>query len=200
MERPASATHKIAVFSSGLSRGSNLCALHNYFTQNKLPVEVALVIFTCKNAPAIPLAKARDLNYQIISANNMQSFEARTIELCRQNNIELIALAGFLKQLSEDFIKQVQVPILNIHPALLPEFGGKGMYGMAVHQAVFASGDNVSGATIHLVDSQYDNGKIVAQQKVDISSCKNPAEIADKVLEIEHSLYAPTIFQFLLSS
>ena len=199
MERPASATHKIAVFSSGLSRGSNLCAMHNYFTQNKLSVEVALVIFTGKNAPAIQLAKEKNLNYRIISAYNMQSFETRAIELCRQNNIELIALAGFLKQLSENFIEQVQVPILNIHPALLPEFGGKGMYGMAVHQAVFASGDKVSGVTIHLVDSRYDNGKIVAQQKVDISSCKSPAEIADKVLEIEHSLYAPTIFQFLLS-
>ncbi len=200
MERPASATHKIAVFSSGLSRGSNLCAMHNYFTQNKLSVEVALVIFTGKNAPAIQLAKEKNLNYRIISAYNMQSFETRAIELCRQNNIELIALAGFLKQLSENFIEQVQVPILNIHPALLPEFGGKGMYGMAVHQAVFASGNKVSGVTIHLVDSRYDNGKIVAQQKVDISSCKSPAEIADKVLEIEHSLYAPTIFQFLLSS
>ncbi|HPA24656.1 MAG TPA: formyltransferase family protein [Candidatus Cloacimonas sp.] len=200
MERPASATHKIAVFSSGLSRGSNLCAMHNYFTQNKLSVEVALVIFTGKNAPAIQLAKEKNLNYRIISAYNMQSFETRAIELCRQNNIELIALAGFLKQLSENFIEQVQVPILNIHPALLPEFGGKGMYGMAVHQAVFASGDKVSGVTIHLVNSRYDNGKIVAQQKVDISSCKSPAEIADKVLEIEHSLYAPTIFQFLLSS
>ena len=199
MERPASATHKIAVFSSGLSRGSNLCAMHNYFTQNKLPVEVALVIFTSKNAPAIQLAKERNLNYWIISAYNMQSFETRAIELCRQNNIELIALAGFLKQLSENFIEQVQVPILNIHPALLPEFGGKGMFGMAVHQAVFASGDKVSGVTIHLVDSRYDNGKIVAQQKVDISSCKSPEEIACKVLEIEHSLYAPTIFQFLLS-
>jgi len=200
MERPASATHKIAVFSSGLSRGSNLCAMHNYFTQNKLSVEVALVIFTGKNAPAIQLAKEKNLNYRIISAYNMQSFETRAIELCRQNNIELIALAGFLKQLSENFIEQVQVPILNIHPALLPEFGGKGMYGMAVHQAVFASGDKVSGVTIHLVNSRYDNGKIVAQQKVDISSCKSPAEIADKVLEIEHSLYAPTIFQFLLNS
>ncbi len=200
MERPASATHKIAVFSSGLSRGSNLCAMHNYFTQNKLSVEVALVIFTGKNAPAIQLAKEKNLNYRIISAYNMQSFETRAIELCRQNNIELIALAGFLKQLSENFIEQVQVPILNIHPALLPEFGGKGMFGMAVHQAVFASGDKVSGVTIHLVNSRYDNGKIVAQQKVDISSCKSPAEIADKVLEIEHSLYAPTIFQFLLSS
>jgi len=200
MERPSSATYKIAVFCSGLSRGSNLCALHNYFTQNKLPVEVALVIFTGKNAPAIQLAKEKNLNYRIISAYNMQSFETRAIELCRQNNIELIALAGFLKQLSENFIEQVQVPILNIHPALLPEFGGKGMYGMAVHQAVFASGDKVSGVTIHLVNSRYDNGKIVAQQKVDISSCKSPAEIADKVLEIEHSLYAPTIFQFLLSS
>ena len=164
-----------------------------------MPVEVALVIFTSKNAPAIQLAKERNLNYWIISAYNMQSFETRAIELCRQNNIELIALAGFLKQLSENFIEQVQVPILNIHPALLPEFGGKGMFGMAVHQAVFASGDKVSGVTIHLVDSRYDNGKIVAQQKVDISSCKSPAEIADKVLEIEHSLYAPTIFQFLLS-
>jgi formyltetrahydrofolate-dependent phosphoribosylglycinamide formyltransferase len=200
MERPASATHKIAVLGSGLSRGSNLCALHNYFTQNKLPVEIALVIFTSKNAPAIQLAKERNLNYQIISVRNMHSFELKVIELCRQKNIELIALAGFLKQLSEDFIRQVQVPILNIHPAILPEFGGKGMYGMAVHQAVFASGDKVSGVTIHLVDSQYDNGKIVAQQKVDISSCKNPEEIACKVLEIEHLLYAPAIFQYLLNS
>jgi len=200
MERPASATHKIAVLGSGLSRGSNLCALHNYFTQNKLPVEIALVIFTSKNAPAIQLAKERNLNYQIISVRNMHSFELKVIELCRQKNIELIALAGFLKQLSEDFIRQVQVPILNIHPAILPEFGGKGMYGMAVHQAVFASGDKVSGVTIHLVDSQYDNGKIVAQQKVDISSCKNPEEIAGKVLEIEHLLYAPAIFQYLLNS
>jgi formyltetrahydrofolate-dependent phosphoribosylglycinamide formyltransferase len=200
MERPASATHKIAVFSSGLSRGSNLCAMHNYFTQNKLSVEVALVIFTGKNAPAIQLAKEKNLNYRIISAYNMQSFETRAIELCRQNNIELIALAGFLKQLSENFIEQVQVPILNIHPALLPQYGGKGMYGMAVHKAVFASCDKFSGVTIHLVNSQYDKGKIVAQQKVDISSCKSPEEIAEKVLEIEHKLYAPAICQFLLKS
>ena len=200
MERPASATHKIAVFCSGLSRGSNLCALHNYFTQNKLPIEVALVIFTRKDAPAVQLAEEKGLNYHIISTRNMQLFEQQAINLCQQHNIELIALAGFLKQLSENFIEDVQVPILNIHPALLPQYGGKGMYGMAVHKAVFASCDKFSGVTIHLVNSQYDKGKIVAQQKVDISSCKSPEEIAEKVLEIEHKLYASAICQFLLKS
>ena len=198
MERTASGTHKIAVFCSGLSRGSNLCAIHKYFADNKLPIEIALVIFTCKAAPAIQLAEERNLNYQIISARDMQNFEKQAMQLCCQNNIELIALSGFLKQLSPTFIDSMQIPILNIHPALLPKYGGKGMYGMTVHNSVFAAGEKESGVTIHLVNSQYDRGKIIAQEKVDISSCKSPKEIAEKVLDVEHKLYAPTIEKYLL--
>ncbi|HQM16558.1 MAG TPA: phosphoribosylglycinamide formyltransferase [Candidatus Cloacimonas sp.] len=198
MERTTSGTHKVAVFCSGLSRGSNLCAIYKYFADNKLPIEIALVIFTCKDAPAIQLAEERNLNYQIIQARDMQNFEKRAMELCRQHSIELIALSGFLKQLSPNFIESMQIPILNIHPALLPKYGGKGMYGMAVHNSVFAAGEKESGVTIHLVNSQYDNGKIVAQEKVDISACKSPEEIAQKVLDIEHKLYARTIKEYLL--
>ena len=89
--------------------------------------------------------------------------------------------------------------ILNIHPALLPAFGGKGMYGMKVHQAVFESGAKVSGVTVHLVNEVYDAGPIIAQQAVDIEHCTSPEAIAEKVLNIEHDLYSKALRRILTS-
>lgn len=197
MERTTFSTHKIAVFSSGLSRGSNLSAMHSYFTENKLPIEIALVIFTRPDAPAVQLAKDLGLHYQIVSAHNMPSFESKALELCQQNKIELIALAGFMKKLSQTFLEQINIPVMNIHPALLPKYGGAGMYGMAVHNAVFAAQEKESGVTIHLVDPQYDHGNIIAQETITIQDCNSPEEIAAKVLKTEHSTYAKTIYQLL---
>jgi len=127
-----------------------------------------------------------------------EQFEEKVLYLCQYHGIHLIALSGFLKKLSPMFIRDVSIPILNIHPALLPKFGGKGMYGMSVHKAVFDAADKESGATVHLVDAKYDHGKIVAQQVVEVSDCKTPAEIADRVLKIEHQLYGKTIWDFLI--
>ena len=197
MERTASGSHKIAVFCSGISRGSNLEAMHRYFVQYDLPVRISLAVFSRSDSPACALAGKLGICSAIIPTKDLVQFEHQALEICQQNSIELIALAGFMKQLSQNFIQSVQIPILNIHPALLPKYGGKGMFGMAVHEAVFAEGDTLSGASIHLVDSIYDHGKILAQKQVDIYHCATPEEIAAKVLICEHELYGQTIHQFL---
>jgi len=104
----------------------------------------------------------------------------------------LIVLAGFMRKLSENFISET-VPIINIHPALLPKFGGKNMYGTAVHKAVFDSNEKKSGVTVHLVNNDYDSGQILNQREVDIADCSNPEEIGARVLELEHLIYPETI-------
>jgi folate-dependent phosphoribosylglycinamide formyltransferase PurN len=102
--------------------------------------------------------------------------------------IDLVVLAGFSKKIPDDFVDKFSDRIINIHPALLPSFGGKGMYGMNVHKAVFDRSCQVSGATVHFVNKIYDDGKIIAQRCVDISEVKSPDEIAEKVLMTEHKL------------
>jgi folate-dependent phosphoribosylglycinamide formyltransferase PurN len=200
MERTASGPHKIAIFSSGKGRGSNLAAIHGYFSDHHLQVKIALAIFTRSDSPAYHLAQSLGISSVVIPSKNMQDFERQALELILANQIDLIALAGFMKLLSHEFITAVRIPILNVHPALLPKFGGKGMYGMAVHEAVFAVCEEVSGATIHRVDHRYDHGKIIAQQVVDISACKSAEEISRAVLKAEHELYAPSILKVLEKS
>lgn len=197
MERASSITYKIAVLSSGHSRGSNLSAMHEYWKTHNLPVQIALAVFTRADSPAFILAKNLGIPSFVVSAKDMAGFELQVTKLCTENNISLIALAGFLKQLSASFISSIAIPILNIHPALLPQYGGKGMYGMAVHKAVWEAGERESGATIHLVDPLYDHGKIVASQKVAIDTCQSPEDIATKVLKVEHQLYAKSIYGYL---
>lgn len=189
--------HRIAVITSGKSRGSNFTAIADYFAENRVPVEISFIVVTRKTAPVIDKAKQRNIEPIYLSARDMTAFEQRLLEHCRSRMIDLIALAGFLKKLSPVFINTFGKPILNIHPALLPRYGGKGMYGANVHKAVYQSGDSFSGATIHYVNEAYDEGKILAQKKVDISACQSPEEIAQKVLRIEHQLYAPAIIKAL---
>lgn len=190
-------THRIAVLGSGHSRGSNLAAMHAFFVQNRLPVIIDSAIFTRSASPAVQLAQSLGISTQIISAKNMELFEEQVLSICRERGISLIALTGFLKQLSATFISSIGLPVLNIHPALLPKFGGPGMYGKAVHEAVFQAGEQFSGATVHLVDPLYDHGTIIAQEAIDISGCHNPEEIAAAVLKIEHGLYGKAIYQLL---
>jgi len=199
VERTASKIHRIAVLSSGKGRGSNLHALHRFFFESGQPVQIALAVFSRADSPAYGLAQELGICSMVISTRDMHAFEEQLLPFIKQNDIELIALAGFMKQLSESFLNSVQVPVLNIHPALLPRFGGKGMFGMAVHEAVFTAGEKLSGATIHRVDPLYDHGEILAQQKVDISKCYSASEIANLVLKAEHELYGPTICKVLLT-
>lgn len=187
----------IAVLSSGMSRGSNLKAMANYFNDNKLPVQIVFVIRTKAEAPIKDICDELNITCHYIPYKERTLFEEKVIYLINYHNVHLLALAGFLKQLSPSFINESGVPILNIHPALLPKYGGKGMYGMAVHREVFNAKDKESGVTIHLVNPEYDQGDIIAQKKVDVSDCSNDIDVAHKVLKLEHQFYGQTIWQYL---
>jgi len=180
-----------------MSRGSNLKAMAEHFRQNDLPVQISFVVRTRREAPIADVCKELGVTCHHIPYKNQIQFEENIFYLCQYHGVHLIALAGFLKRLSPVFLRDLAVPVVNIHPALLPQYGGKKMYGMAVHQAVFEHFDNESGATVHLVDSVYDNGPAIAQEKVDISACQSPEEIAAAVLKTEHRLYGKTIWEYL---
>lgn len=190
-------TNRIAVITSGKSRGSNFSAIVEYFRKEKILIEVAFVVVTHQDAPVILKAQEYGIDVLHLSNKNMKLFETGLLFACKDQRVELIALAGFLKKISLDFIRIFSKPILNIHPALLPKYGGKGMYGERVHQAVYDAGDKYSGVTIHYINDQYDEGQIITQEMVNIEDCESPQEIAAKVLKLEHRLYAPTIFNVL---
>jgi phosphoribosylglycinamide formyltransferase 1 len=188
----------IAVISSGMSRGSNLKAMVNYFRNNNLPVNVSFVIRTIDKAPINTLCLEMIIPGYCIAYKSKEQFEEQILYLAQHYGVHVIILSGFLKKLTPTFIREIGVPILNIHPALLPKYGGKGMYGGAVHKAVFEAREKKSGATVHLVDASYDHGRIIAQSTVDISDCNNPEEIGERVLLVEHELYGKAIWEYLV--
>lgn len=197
MERTAAKTWRIAVLTGGRGRGSNLRALHRVFREEGWPVEIAFAVACDSQAPVLQLCSDLGIPCHILDYKLCAEREEALLELCQREKIDLIAMAGYLKLLSASFLKDVKMPVLNIHPALLPAYGGKGMYGSRVHQAVFKAGEKHSGATVHLVDPIYDHGKIILQEKIDVSTCACPEEIAARVLEVEHRIYARAIYSFL---
>ena len=185
----------LAIFVSG--RGSNLRAILESPKLKDL-IEVKAVVGDKLYCPAFDIA--RDFSIPVFSVGKKEgfvSFDDLKINL-EKSRIDLIVLAGFLKLIPEDFVKVFRNKIINIHPALLPAFGGPGMFGMNVHRAVYESSAQVSGATVHYVDETYDTGKIIAQKCVDISNVKSPEEIAERVLRIEHQLLPEVIEKIAL--
>ncbi len=178
---------KLAVFVSG--RGSNLRAIVQS-NELKNKVEVAAVISDKSACGAFEIAEKYSIPCFTVSQKNKDGFSTfpEVTTALKKLNVELIVLAGFLKLIPADFVAEFRGRIINIHPALLPSFGGKGMYGINVHRAVFASSAKVSGPTVHFIDDSYDTGRIIAQRSVDISNVSNPEEIAKKVLEVEHEI------------
>ena len=197
MAGTAPQTRKIVVLTSGNSRGSNLRAIAGYFRKHHIDIEIALVVVTRKQAPVLEVCHDFMLPSCFISSKIMEEYERKMLTEIQALKPDAIVLAGFMKQLSAWFLSSVKIPILNIHPALLPKYGGKGMFGINVHTAVFEAGEQISGATIHLVNEDYDKGQILAQTETDISDCRSPQEIAARVLKIEHELFAPTIVKYL---
>mgnify|MGYP002278165210 CR=1 FL=1 len=178
------------MFVSG--HGSNLKAILNY-PDLKGKIVVKWVITDKPHCKALDIAKENNISSYCIDKEKIAEEYIYLTELFKKDNIELIVLAGFLKLLPTTFVNNFKKRIINIHPALLPSYGGKGMYGMNVHKAVFESGDRESGATIHFVDETYDTGFIIAQEKIDISQCSSPEEIAASVLNVEHQLLPEAI-------
>ena len=181
---------RIAVLASG--RGSNLQAIVDHF-DNIARERVGKVVLVASNRPDSPaLIRAATASIDIASFD--ASDDGRELlELLRGFRVDLVVLAGYLKRIPAIVIREYAGRILNIHPALLPDFGGEGMYGARVHEAVIASGAKETGVTVHLVDDEYDRGPIVAQWRVAVEDSDTADSLAARVLAVEHVVYPRVI-------
>ena len=185
---------RLAIFASG--SGTNAEAIMRFF-QHHPQIEVGALL--SNNPNAFALARAKKFNVPTRVFDKQQFRESDDVlHWLKEFEITHIVLAGFLWLLPENLIQAFSDKIINIHPSLLPKFGGKGMYGMKVHEAVKAAGESESGITIHLVNAQYDDGKILHQSSCTISSEDSPADIAAKVYELEYANYPKTIERWVL--
>ena len=184
----------IAVFASGT--GSNADQICTYFHSHR-SIRVGLVITNRASAGVLHVARKHGLECVYIPKKNWLDPE-NVLPLLSEKKITHIVLAGFLLLLPEYLVNAYEGRIINIHPSLLPRHGGEGMYGPYVHQSVKISGDRVSGITIHEVNEQYDEGKIVFQKEVAIDEDDSPNDIAHKVLELEHRYYPKVIEQWII--
>src|SRR6266566_3528801 len=184
---------RIAVLASG--RGSNLQAIIQHFDSlaRERVAKVALVASNRADSPALLLAETASIDIAHFDANDDGS---ELLDLLHRYRIDLVVLAGYLKRIPPRVIREYAGRIMNIHPALLPAFGGEGMYGARVHEAVIASGARESGVTVHLVDNEYDRGPIVAQWRVPVDASDTPESLAARVLAVEHIVY-PRVVEML---
>jgi phosphoribosylglycinamide formyltransferase-1 len=185
---------RIAVFAS--HGGSNLQSLIDGCAAGTINGDIVVVVSNNRKAYALERAQKHDIETLLISDRDFVNETAYTQELLHQltvRSVELICLAGYMKKVPDELIRTYHNRILNIHPALLPKFGGKGMFGIHVHEAVLAAGERETGVTIHLVNEVYDNGKILAQRRVAVQPDDTPESLQQRVLEIEHQLYPETV-------
>ncbi|MEX2584440.1 MAG: phosphoribosylglycinamide formyltransferase [Gemmatimonadota bacterium] len=181
---------RIAVFASG--GGTNLQALLDHFNAHESGVaRVELVVASRQGIGAIGRAERLRVPAVVVDPASTEGGDSSGAILreLERHRIDLIALAGYLKLIPERVVEEFRGRILNIHPALLPSFGGPGMYGMRVHRAVLASGAMVTGPTVHLVDERYDEGSVLVQWPVPVLPGDTPEQLAARVLTIEHILY-----------
>ena len=190
----------VAVLISGQGRGSNMCALIDACNKDNTNANVNVVIGTRADAPAISLARDKGVETVIISpakyVEDENGYAETLLKALRRRNIRLICLAGYMRQLPLSVVQQYSGRIMNTHPALLPKFGGKGMFGQHVHQAVLDSGDAETGSTVHFVDQEYDTGPIILQRKVAVLPDDTPTTLSARVLKEEHLAYAEAVLLF----
>ena len=185
---------RIAIFISG--KGTNALNLLRYF-QNHVGVKIALVFSTRPNELIEKAADDLIVNFIKFDENGCP-WQDLALKVCQQNKIDFIVLAGFLKKFPSLLIKKFPNRIVNIHPSLLPKFGGKGMYGQHVHQAVIAAGDKKSGITIHYVNEEFDEGEVVAQIETELNENETSESLAEKIHTLEME-YFPKVLEELLS-
>ena len=185
----------IAILASGA--GSNAQKILEYFS-DRMDIAVRLIVSNKPEAGVLNIAKLASVDTLVVSRDSFYSSTDLLVELDKYN-IDFIVLAGFLWLIPPYLIQHYPERIINIHPALLPKYGGKGMYGHFVHEAVHLAKDNHSGITIHYVNEKYDEGSIVFQERCEILPSDQPEDIAKKVQVLEH-LYYPTVIDQLVSS
>lgn len=189
---------KIAVFASG--GGSNLQALIDAQEAGLFKAKIGLVFSNVADAKALERAENHRIeSVTIVSkgyAGSREEYDEEVLRLCEAKKIDLICLAGYMRILTPVLIKPFLYKMMNIHPALLPKFGGEGMYGHHVHEAVIKAKEKESGATVHFVTEGVDAGPIVLQGHVKVFPTDTPQTLADKVLKIEHLIYPEAVRLF----
>lgn len=184
--------HSLVIFASGA--GSNAAAIIDYFKKNG-KARVSLIVSNKAEAGVLDIARREEIPFLIIDKKTFA--ETLLIEQINDHKPSLIVLAGFLWKIPEAFVNAFPGKIINIHPALLPNYGGKGMYGHHVHAAVIAAKDQESGITIHYVNEHYDEGNTILQARCKIAANDTPADLAKNIHKLEH-FYFPRTIEFLL--
>lgn len=185
---------KIVIFASG--SGTNAEKIINHFESREMAKVIA--VFT-NNPNAKVIERAHKLKVPIEIFSKTEFYESKFLQKLISYKPDLIVLAGFLLKMPESIVGTFSNKIINIHPALLPNYGGKGMYGMNVHRAVVENNESQTGITIHYVNENYDEGNIIFQKKVDLSITDTPEMVAEKIHELEQK-YFPTVIEDLLAS
>ena len=183
-----------AIFASG--EGTNAENLFNYFL-NDSRIKFKLVVTNREDAGVVQRAEKYKKNVQIVSKAALENYTDQLIEFFKVEKIDLIILAGFLLKMPEKFIKAFPNKIINIHPSLLPKYGGKGMYGHHVHEAVIANEEKESGITIHFVNEEYDKGEVILQAKCLIDEKESPDSLSKKIRQLEFEYLPKAIERFL---
>ena len=183
-----------AIFASG--EGTNAENLFHYF-KNDTRIKIKLVVTNSDTAGIISKAEAHKKTVQLISKASLNEYSSQIIEYLKTENINLIVLAGFLLKIPEPFIKAFPNQIINIHPSLLPKYGGKGMYGMNVHRAVIDEKESESGVTIHYVNEEYDKGEFILQVKCKIDTHETAESLQHKIRKLELENLPKAIEKFI---
>jgi len=183
---------KLAIFASG--EGTNAERIAHYFVDNET-IEIGVVLTNKENAGVIKRAEKLRLPVEIVPSQAFK--EGKVSKLMRQYEIDFIVLAGFLLRIPEELLHEYPNKIVNIHPSLLPKYGGKGMYGIHVHEAVLAAQETESGITIHYIDEHYDEGDVILQVKCPVLPTDTPETLASRVHQLEYEHY-PIVIDSLL--
>jgi phosphoribosylglycinamide formyltransferase 1 len=185
---------QIAIFASG--SGSNAENIARYF-KNHESIEISLILTNNKNAFVIERAKQLGIPYSIFDRDTFYGTE-NVLKLLKERKIDFIVLAGFLWLVPGYLLKAFPDRIINIHPALLPKYGGKGMYGEKVHQAIVLAKEKESGITIHFVNEHYDEGQVICQYKCEVLESDSAETLAEKIHELEYK-YFPKVIEEIVS-
>lgn len=188
---------KLAVFASG--NGSNAENLVRYFRDNDCGVEVAVIVCNKPGAGVIARAERLGVPVRVMPAAEIRD-PSRMLPLMDQYGIDLIVLAGFLLMVPDFLLERYPDRIVNIHPSLLPKYGGKGMYGHHVHEAVVAAGEKETGITVHLVTDRCDEGRIFFQARVALTPDDTPDTVEAKVHALEKEHFPKTVHQLVISN
>ena len=190
--------NELVIFASG--SGSNFLSIINHITNGHLNAKIVGLITNKAEIGAIEIALQYRIPHCVLSSaqfTNNKTYESALLNQCVRWNPRLIICAGYLRKIPRNLILAYPNRILNVHPSLLPKFGGNGFYGLHVHESVLESNETHTGCTIHIVSAEYDQGLILAQERLAVDTSESAEQLANRVLKLEHQLYPKTIASYL---